>query len=230
MESSISHNLKKYRKEKGLTQEKIAKALFVTPQAVSKWERGDSLPDISLIPQIATLFDISISDLWSKEIVTERNIPFKKLMTELKEVNHINELVLGFDFFITLTEKEKHLIMKELLKIPGSDFAVEDFYVYLSRAQKEELIMTLLVERRFIALESLIPLMGRSIRTKVLEEIIEYQAFEFLEELFPFLNYSQKQLVVLKVRENKLGLNKLENYLTFFTEKQREELAHYEED
>lgn len=67
MSSIISENLKKYRKLNKLTQQEMAQALFVTPQAVSKWERGESLPDISLIPSIASTLHVSISDLWEEE-------------------------------------------------------------------------------------------------------------------------------------------------------------------
>ncbi|MBR5761429.1 MAG: helix-turn-helix transcriptional regulator, partial [Lachnospiraceae bacterium] len=49
------------RKNKGVTQEQLAKALNITNQAVSKWESGQCLPDIQLIPEIASFFGVSIS-------------------------------------------------------------------------------------------------------------------------------------------------------------------------
>ena len=58
----------KYRKELGLTQEGLAQRLGVTNQAVSKWESGQSCPDIALLPQLADLFGITIDELFGREV------------------------------------------------------------------------------------------------------------------------------------------------------------------
>ena len=57
----------KYRKELGLTQEGLAQRLGVTNQAVSKWESGQSCPDIALLPGLADLFGITIDELFGRE-------------------------------------------------------------------------------------------------------------------------------------------------------------------
>ena len=57
----------KYRKALGLTQEGLAQKLGVTNQAVSKWESGQSCPDIALLPQLADLFGITIDELFGRE-------------------------------------------------------------------------------------------------------------------------------------------------------------------
>lgn len=56
----LSENLKKYRLRKNLTQEELADFLHVTPQSVSKWERGESCPDITFLPALANIFDTSV--------------------------------------------------------------------------------------------------------------------------------------------------------------------------
>lgn len=57
----------KYRKQLGLTQEALANHLDVTNQAVSKWESGQSCPDVALLPKIADLFGITIDALFGRE-------------------------------------------------------------------------------------------------------------------------------------------------------------------
>lgn len=56
----LPENLKKYRDLKNLTQEEVAEYLGITPQSVSKWERGESYPDITLLPALANIFETSI--------------------------------------------------------------------------------------------------------------------------------------------------------------------------
>lgn len=56
----LSENLKKYRLLKNLTQEDIAEYLNITPQSVSKWERGESYPDITFLPALANILETSI--------------------------------------------------------------------------------------------------------------------------------------------------------------------------
>ena len=55
------------RKEKGLTQKQLAEALNVTDKAVSKWERGLSFPDISMLEPISELLGVSIMEILAGE-------------------------------------------------------------------------------------------------------------------------------------------------------------------
>ena len=59
----LSENLRLCRLEKGMTQEELAECLGVTPQSVSKWERGETYPDITLLPALANVFDTGIDFL-----------------------------------------------------------------------------------------------------------------------------------------------------------------------
>jgi len=59
----IAENLKSLRKGKDMTQEEVAEILGVSPQSVSKWERGDTYPDITFLPSLANLFMTSVDAL-----------------------------------------------------------------------------------------------------------------------------------------------------------------------
>ena len=56
----LPENLKKYRILKDLTQEDVAEYLGITAQSVSKWERGESYPDITFLPALANIFETSV--------------------------------------------------------------------------------------------------------------------------------------------------------------------------
>jgi len=60
----IGKNIVAMRKKRGLTQEQLAALIGVTAPAVSKWESGSGYPDITLVPAIARLFDVSIDELF----------------------------------------------------------------------------------------------------------------------------------------------------------------------
>jgi len=66
-EINIARTIVKMRREKGLTQEDIANYIGVSKASVSKWETGQSYPDITFLPQLATLFNISIDELMGYE-------------------------------------------------------------------------------------------------------------------------------------------------------------------
>ncbi len=59
----LSENIKRLRRERNLTQETLAEFLGVTFQTVSNWERGESYPDITMLPEIAGFFRVSVDEL-----------------------------------------------------------------------------------------------------------------------------------------------------------------------
>ncbi len=63
LKSTIASNLTYYRKQAGLTQLKLAEILNYSDKAVSKWERGEGVPDIFILVQLADLYQISVNDL-----------------------------------------------------------------------------------------------------------------------------------------------------------------------
>ncbi len=67
MKTSLGQRLTELRKKKGWTQEELAKKLNVSPQAVSKWEKDVSFPDVTLLTTIAETFDTSIDYLLGHE-------------------------------------------------------------------------------------------------------------------------------------------------------------------
>ena len=67
MNISIGENIKILRKNMGIGQEILANAVGVSVQAVSKWETGQSLPDVGIIPDIADFFKVSIDSLFFGE-------------------------------------------------------------------------------------------------------------------------------------------------------------------
>ncbi|SHN70524.1 helix-turn-helix domain-containing protein [Desulfitobacterium chlororespirans] len=66
-EINIAKVLLKKRKEKGITQDELADFIGVTKASVSKWETGQSYPDVTFLPRLAAYFNISIDELMAYE-------------------------------------------------------------------------------------------------------------------------------------------------------------------
>lgn len=63
MEHKISEIIAEHRRALGLTQEQLGARLGISGQAVSKWEKGESMPDILLLPDLCDIFGISVDEL-----------------------------------------------------------------------------------------------------------------------------------------------------------------------
>ena len=72
---TMGEKIKALRKRKGISQEILAQMLGVSCQAVSKWENGNTMPDIGLIPAIAAYFGVSTDELFGYNLLeTEKNV------------------------------------------------------------------------------------------------------------------------------------------------------------
>ena len=96
----IGKFIAKKRQENSYTQESLAEALDISNRAISKWERGICLPDASRIPEICKLFNITINDLFSGEIVDMKNNE-KKYEENMLEVAKLKQ------------QKDKQLLLME---------------------------------------------------------------------------------------------------------------------
>jgi transcriptional regulator with XRE-family HTH domain len=75
---NVGKNIRMLRQRSGLTQEALAERLGVSFQAISKWETEANTPDISLLPQIAEIFAVSIDALFSASL-TEHDIRYEQI-------------------------------------------------------------------------------------------------------------------------------------------------------
>lgn len=83
----IGEFLKTLRKEKNLTQQEAADALYVSQKTISRWETGEGMPDISAIQEIAMFYGVSVDELLNGERKSEikNNVDYKKYNDERKK-------------------------------------------------------------------------------------------------------------------------------------------------
>ncbi len=77
-QKAIGRFLTDLRREKAMTQKEVAEKLHVSDRTVSRWERGENCPDISLLPTLAELFGVSVEELLKGERMTRGTVEERK--------------------------------------------------------------------------------------------------------------------------------------------------------
>lgn len=73
IKANIALNITELRKKNGMTQSELAKFLNYSDKSVSKWERGDGIPDVVVLQKIAELFGVTLNDLLKGEISVKKS-------------------------------------------------------------------------------------------------------------------------------------------------------------
>ena len=87
----IAHNLVDYRKTAGFTQQEIADKLNYSDKAVSKWERGEGMPDVSVLKTLADIYGVTVNDF----LIVPDNKPAKPA-TKTRAAKHWLVSMLSF--------------------------------------------------------------------------------------------------------------------------------------
>lgn len=90
------------RKKNGLSQKDLANALHVTPPSVCKWEQGKALPDICMIENIATYFNLSFDELYNPEETVQNIISNESLLADIPSKKIIKPLILSISTVVLL--------------------------------------------------------------------------------------------------------------------------------
>lgn len=96
LKQNIAKNIASLRKKKGMTQAELAEALNYSDKSVSKWERGDGIPDVFVLQKIAELFGVTLNDIISEKIVIQK----KKKLPHLTNRIIIPLLSVGLVFLV----------------------------------------------------------------------------------------------------------------------------------
>ena len=113
MNIELGTNIRALRLRDGRTQEEVASALGVSPQAVSRWEKSICCPDMELVPCIANYFGVSIDELFG--YVSERE---KKIDGLAEKINRMNRENNGVDVSL---DKCLTLAREALIEFPGNE-------------------------------------------------------------------------------------------------------------
>lgn len=125
----LGEKIKELRKERKISQDELAKGLGISFQAVSKWETGVSMPDIFLLPAIASMFGVSIDELFEYD--------------HFKTEERIMEIVYNAAEIRGTEPKRAEEMLREALKrYPGNEILLNNLlYTIRSPARDAEVIV-----------------------------------------------------------------------------------------
>ena len=108
----IGNQIKHLRLRRGITQEAMAQQLGITPQAVSKWERGAATPDIGILPAISAFFGVTIDELFA--------------LSDDTRMDRIQNMIWDVRYFDPAdVEKERQFLLEKGRREPQNDKVYE---------------------------------------------------------------------------------------------------------
>ena len=123
------------RKEKGITQEQLAKKLSISNRSVSKWERGLNLPDASLMIELCKILDISINELLTGKLIKkeayEKQAEANLIKLKEKE-ERSNKLLLNMEVVIGLMSSFLFIILIFVASFINMDFIAQIILIIAS--------------------------------------------------------------------------------------------------
>ena len=114
------------RKEKNLLQQDVAELFNVTPQAVCKWEKGESVPDIEILQKVAKFYEVSLEEILEGERKSVIEVSKKKEETKIKRTPIIISSIFLILFLISCV-----LEYVELLNVPSTGYSFSLFGIIL---------------------------------------------------------------------------------------------------
>lgn len=103
----IGNQIKQLRLRRGITQEAMAQHFGLSPQAISKWERGTAAPDIELLPQLSAYFGVTIDELFA----LSDDIRIERIQNMIWDVRYLNP---------TDVENERNFLLEKARREPGN--------------------------------------------------------------------------------------------------------------
>ena len=160
----IGEKITKQRKQKGLTQLELAETLYVTHQAVSKWENGKSIPSIEVLIELTALFDISIDYLLDNSEIKENDYEtmFRQLPRDVVLSKYLNSCSLNEDLkiiFYLLSTKERKQVIDQIIS-KHTKIKITTIWSYLNDKERFYLLGVILSNKYKYDLNKIFHLMS----------------------------------------------------------------------
>ncbi|MCL2415507.1 MAG: helix-turn-helix transcriptional regulator [Defluviitaleaceae bacterium] len=203
--SDIGDFLRQTRKGKKLTQNDIAEKLGISPQAVSKWERGENLPDVTFMPDIAKILGISVEQILNAGV----------------DIDEETDIDREFDNILKNLQQQLDSIISALLDDDNYALALDELLPYTNNTQRKRIMEFILERGDYENLDILILYMGKNMKTYLLKNLLQAKAYETIENIIPAFARMHRDLIAEHFENEKIGIEITENFMPFFDANQK---------
>lgn len=126
----LGEKIKALRKQKNISQEVFANYLGVSFQAVSKWENGYTMPDVTLIPAIASFFSVSTDELFDFNLY--------EMEKQVEAVCHE-----AYQYRFSDSSRSEQILREGLQRFPGNDIILNNLLYTLDYTTRADEVITL---------------------------------------------------------------------------------------
>lgn len=198
------------RKEKNLTQMELADMLNISYQAVSNWERGETMPDVSKLPEIAQIFNTSIDDILG-------NQRSAKIIENIIEDNMTESKITVDDFKAVaplLTPIQIGEVSKRIEDINNINDMI-DYIPFVSKEVADRLVLNT-IDKNYVLRDlcNVMPFISKKVADKIAQKAIENESI-ILDDFLPFVSIEYADKLVLNAIEKKYVFGDLSNVMPF---------------
>jgi len=243
---NVGRTIAELRKECNMTQLELADKMGISFQAVSNWERGNSMPDISKLPELAELFGVTIdqilgehSEIIESAVKGDIKESFENNTVTIEEIKsiapilkpHQVEEIVENEKFGDIEEIEdllpfvgKDIVNKIALKMADNrEYDNLDIVIpFAGQNIKDDIARKMIREGENI--EDIAPFVSRNILSELAENLYDQKGVMALEDIAPFLPNDQLIQIAEKEFESH-GLRHLDFIAPFLNRKYLNELA-----
>lgn len=130
MEIKMGEKIKALRKQKNISQEVLAQVLGVSFQAVSKWETGACMPDVTMIPAIAGFFEVSTDELFDFNLIKQE----RRVMDIVSEAARLRD---------EQPAQAEEILRQGLKQYPGNEILLNNLLYTMRAPERNEEVVTL---------------------------------------------------------------------------------------
>lgn len=177
----ISKKITDKRKQIGMTQNELADALFVTRQAVSKWEMGYSLPSLEILISLTKLFNISIDYLLDGSEVT------------------------ADDYQTMFMQYPRESVIYQFLSSEKKDQNIKNFFYLLKEVERKQIIDQLVSRQISLDMKMLWPVLSMKERKYIIANQLSKNIGIDLECVFDMMSNEEKMMVKQQLKKRRIN-------------------------